>query len=69
MLATELGYFRRNRSRMGYAAAKALGLSIGSGVVDAACKTLAPGHTDDQFETYTLRFCEIFYNIYSPGYD
>jgi hypothetical protein len=40
VLATELGYFRRNRARMGYAAAKALGLPIGSGVVDAACKTL-----------------------------
>ncbi|MGH8512257.1 MAG: hypothetical protein ACREU8_12985, partial [Gammaproteobacteria bacterium] len=40
VLATELGYFRRNRARMGYAAAKALGLPIGSGVVEAACKTL-----------------------------
>lgn len=39
-LATELGYFRRNRARMGYAAAKAQGLPIGSGVVEAACKTL-----------------------------
>ncbi|MGH8522420.1 MAG: hypothetical protein ACREU9_13575, partial [Gammaproteobacteria bacterium] len=28
VLATELGYFRRNRARMGYAAAKALGLPI-----------------------------------------
>ncbi len=39
-LATELGYFRRHRARMGYAAAKAQGLPIGSGVVEAACKTL-----------------------------
>ena len=39
-LATELGYFRRNRARMHYATAKAQGLPIGSGVVEAACKTL-----------------------------
>jgi len=36
-----LRYFRRNRHRMGYAAAKAEALPIGSGVVEAACKTLA----------------------------
>ena len=35
-----LGYFRTNRHRMGYAEAKAQGLPIGSGVVEAACKTL-----------------------------
>ena len=35
-----LGYFRGNRHRMGYADAKARGLPIGSGVVEAACKTL-----------------------------
>ena len=35
-----LGYFRGNRHRMGYADANAKGLPIGSGVVEAACKTL-----------------------------
>lgn len=35
-----LGYFRTHRHRMGYAGAKAKGLPIGSGVVEAACKTL-----------------------------
>ena len=35
-----LGYFRNHRRRMGYAEAKARGLPIGSGVVEAACKTL-----------------------------
>ena len=35
-----LGYFRGNRHRMGYADAKAKGLPIGSGIVEAACKTL-----------------------------
>jgi hypothetical protein len=35
-----LGYFRRNRRRMAYAEAKSQHLPIGSGVVEAACKTL-----------------------------
>ena len=39
-IAQALGYFRNNRHRMGYAEAKAQGLPIGSGVVEAACKTL-----------------------------
>ncbi len=40
-LKTELSYFRRHRTRMQYAGAKAQHLPIGSGVVEAACKTLA----------------------------
>ncbi len=36
-----LGYFRRHRHRMDYAAAASRQLPIGSGVVEAACKTLA----------------------------
>jgi hypothetical protein len=40
-LRTELAYFRKNRARMRYAAVAAEGLPIGSGVVEAACKTLA----------------------------
>ncbi len=35
-----LGYFRRNRHRMDYAEAAARAVPIGSGVVEAACKTL-----------------------------
>ena len=35
-----LAYFRRHRHRMGYAQAQAEGLPIGSGVVEAACKTV-----------------------------
>ena len=40
-LSTELAYFRRYRYRMRYAKAQAQNLPIGSGVVEAACKTLA----------------------------
>ena len=40
-LKTELSYFRRHRARMHYAVAKAQNLPIGSGLVEAACKTLA----------------------------
>ena len=36
-----LGYFRRHRQRMDYAPAAEHHLPIGSGVVEAACKTLA----------------------------
>ena len=39
-IAEVLGYFRNNRHRMGYAEVKARHLPIGSGVVEAACKTL-----------------------------
>ena len=39
-IAQALRYFRGNRHRMGYANAKARGLPIGSGVVEAVCKTL-----------------------------
>ncbi len=40
-LATELKFFRNNRHRMRYAEWAAKGLPIGSGVTEAACKTLA----------------------------
>lgn len=40
VIATELAYFRKHRARMGYAALVARGLPIGSGLVEAACKTL-----------------------------
>jgi hypothetical protein len=35
-----LGYFRKHRKRMRYAELKARGFMIGSGIVEAACKTL-----------------------------
>jgi hypothetical protein len=35
-----LAYFRKNRKRMRYAELKARGFMIGSGIVEAACKTL-----------------------------
>ena len=39
-VATELAYFRKHRDRMRYQRFAAEGLPIGSGVVEAACKTL-----------------------------
>jgi hypothetical protein len=40
VIAREAAYFRANRARMRYAERAAEGLPIGSGVVEAACKTL-----------------------------
>lgn len=40
VIARELAYFRKHRRRMRYAALLEKGLPIGSGVVEAACKTL-----------------------------
>ncbi len=37
---TELGYFQNNCDRMRYAQFRALGLFVGSGVVEAGCKTV-----------------------------
>jgi hypothetical protein len=39
-IATELAYFRKRHNRMRYAEMKAQGLPIGTGVTEAACKTL-----------------------------
>jgi len=39
-VVTELAYFRKNRHRMRYQQFAAQGLPIGSGVVEAACKTV-----------------------------
>jgi len=39
-IAVELAYFRKNRRRMHYAELKAKGFMIGSGIVEAACKTM-----------------------------
>lgn len=41
LLGAELNYFKNQRERMAYADYQARGLPIGSGVVEAACKTLA----------------------------
>lgn len=41
VLETELNYFRQGRSRMQYASLAAKSLPIGTGVTEAACKTLA----------------------------
>lgn len=41
LLRKEMKYFKNQRKRMDYANYQALGLPIGSGLVEAACKTLA----------------------------
>jgi hypothetical protein len=41
ILKTQLAYFRNHRARMQYATAKEQNLPIGSGIIEAACKTLA----------------------------
>ena len=41
VIRVELAFFRKNRDRMAYATIAAKNLPIGSGVVEAACKTLA----------------------------
>jgi len=43
-IATELAYFRLNRARMRYAEIAAENLPIGSGIIEAACKTLSSRH-------------------------
>lgn len=40
LVTRALTYFRTNRGRMGYATASARGFPIGSGLVEAACKTV-----------------------------
>lgn len=40
-IAREINYFRKNRKRMNYAALKDRKLPIGTGIIEAACKTLA----------------------------
>jgi len=40
VIGRALAYFRKHRGRMAYARVKAHGLMIGSGIVEAACKTL-----------------------------
>ena len=44
-LKTELEYFRNNRARMRYAEHLSHNLPIGSGVIEAACKTLVTQRT------------------------
>jgi hypothetical protein len=40
VIQRELSYFRRNKKKMRYATIAALGLPIGTGLTEAACKTL-----------------------------
>lgn len=53
-LKQELGYFRRNRSRMNYARLLAQNLPIGSGVVEATCKTLVSQRMKRSGQRWTI---------------
>jgi hypothetical protein len=53
-LKQELTYFRRNRSRMDYARLRAQNLPIGSGVVEATCKTLVTQRMKRSGQRWTI---------------
>jgi hypothetical protein len=53
-LKQELGYFRRNRLRMDYARLRAQNLPIGSGVVEATCKTLVSQRMKRSGQRWTI---------------
>jgi hypothetical protein len=52
-VATELNYFEKNRERMQYAEFRRLGLFIGSGVVEAGCKTVIGKRAKQSGMTWT----------------
>ena len=53
-LKKELTYFRRNRSRMKYAQLRAQNLPIGSGIIEAACKTLVTQRMKRSGQRWTI---------------
>lgn len=53
-LKQELEYFRRNRARMDYARLRSDNLPIGSGVVEAACKTLVTQRMKRSGQRWTI---------------
>lgn len=53
-LKQELEYFRRNRLRMNYARLRAQNLPIGSGVIEATCKTLVTQRMKRSGQRWTI---------------
>lgn len=53
-LKKELTYLRRNRSRMKYAQLHAQNLPIGSGIIEAACKTLVTQRMKRSAQRWTI---------------
>ena len=51
----EIGYFRNNASRMRYGDYRALGLFVGSGVVEAGCKTVISKRLKQSAMQWTVR--------------
>lgn len=52
---TELGYLEKNKERMRYAAFRAKGLFVGSGVIEAGCKTIVGGRLKRSGMEWSLR--------------
>jgi len=55
MLRTEAEYFQRNRDRMRYPQFRKLGLFIGSGVIEAGCKTVIGSRLKQSGMFWTVR--------------
>jgi len=55
LLTTEANYFERNRERMRYPAFRRQGLFIGSGVIEAACKTVIGARLKQSGMFWTVR--------------
>ena len=55
VLAREIGYFKRNRERMRYDEFRKRGLFIGSGVVEAGCKTVMGRRLKQSGMRWTVR--------------
>ena len=55
MLANEAQYFERNTERMRYPQFRAQGLFVGSGVVEAGCKTVVGARLKQSGMFWTVR--------------
>ncbi len=52
---TEMGYLEKNKERMRYGASRRQGLFVGSGVVEAGCKTIIGQRLNQSGMEWSLR--------------